>query len=228
MEAERKQPACEILCAHAPRPAAPRERGCELGPPLLGHFTRGSHRGGLSMVPRWCYRVMMRIRSLVRGRALDRELDEELQFHVDQLVQSNLARGLSPDAARREALLAIGGIEQRKEECRDTRRVRLVEDLVQDLRYGVRTLRRAPGFTTAAVLTLTLGIGTSVAMFTVVNGVLMRPLPFPEPERLHLVSLSPKSMLMAQPGMVDRTYVAFREADRTFQNLAAFTHYNGN
>jgi len=180
------------------------------------------------MVPRWCYQTSMRLRALFRGATLDRELDEELQFHIDQLVQANLARGLSPDAARREALLAVGGVEQRKEECRDTRRVRLVGDLVQDLRYAVRTLRRAAAFTTAAVLTLALGIGTTVAMFTVVNGVLMRPLPFPEPERLHLVSLSPKSMLMAQPGMVDRTYVAFREADRTFQNLAAFTHYNGN
>jgi hypothetical protein len=173
--------------------------------------------------PRWVYRASMRLRSLFRGRTLDRELDEELQFHVDRLVEANRARGLSPDAARREALLAIGGIEQRKEECRDTRRVRLIGDLLQDLRYAVRTLRRAPAFTTAAILTLTLGIGTTVAMFTVVNGVLVRPLPFPEAERLHLVSLSPKSILMRHPGMVDQTFVAFREADRTFQNLAAFT-----
>ena len=180
------------------------------------------------MMPRWCYRVMMRLRSLFRGATLDRELDEELQFHVDRLIEANLARGLSPDAARREALLAVGGIEQRKEECRDTRRVRLIEDLLQDLRYAVRTLRRTPAFTTAAILTLTLGIGTTVALFTVVNGVLMRPLPFPQPERLHLVSLSPKFILMRHPGMVDQTFAAYRGADRAFQNLAAFTTYNGN
>src|SRR3990170_6975341 len=98
--------------------------------------------------PRWFYRISMRLRSLVRGTALDRELDEELQFHIDQRIEANLACGLPPDAARREALLAIGGIEQRKEECRDTRRVRLIEDLLQDLTYAVRTLRRAPVFTT--------------------------------------------------------------------------------
>jgi predicted permease len=179
-------------------------------------------------IPRWCYQASMRLRSLFRGAALDRELDEELQFHVDRLVEANLARGLAPDAARRAALVAVGGVEQRKEECRDTRRVRLMDDLLQDLRYAVRTLRRAPAFTTAAVLTLTLGIGTTVAMFTVVNGVLMRPLPFPEPERLHLVSLSPKFIRMLHPGMVDQTFAAYRGVDRTFQNLAAFNTYSGN
>ena len=78
------------------------------------------------------------------ARRLDRELDEELGYHIDGSIEANVARGLSPDAARREALLAIGGVEQRKEECRDARRIRLVEDLVQDVRYAVRTLRRSP------------------------------------------------------------------------------------
>jgi len=179
-------------------------------------------------VPRWCYRASMWWRSLGQSAALDRELDEELQFHLDQLVGAGLARGLSPEAARREALLAIGGIEQRKEECRDARRVRFIEDVLQDLSYSLRTLRRAPGFTTASILTLTLGIGTTVAMFTVINGVLLRPMPFPEPDRLHLVSLSPPGVLMSQPGMSDRGYEWFREHDRTFQHLAAFTTHGGN
>src|SRR5919107_2730384 len=177
---------------------------------------------------RWFYRMSMRLRSLARGRALDRELDEELQFHLDRLIDANTARGLSSEAARREALLAIGGVEQRKEECRDTRRVRLVQDLLRDLAYALRTLRRAPAFTIASILTLTLGIGTTVAMFTVVNGVLLRPMPFPDADRLYLVSLSPRSFFMPQPGMADRTYLAFRERDRTFQHLAAFTSYKGN
>ena len=179
-------------------------------------------------IPRWFYRASMRLRSLFRGSALDRELDEELHFHVERLVETNRARGLSSEAARREALLAIGGIEQRKEECRDTRHVRLVQDLLRDLGYALRTLRRAPAFTTASTLTLTLGIGTTVAMFTVVNGVLLRPMPFPDADRLYLVSLSPQSFFMPQPGMADHTYVAFRESDRTFQHLAAFTTYKGN
>ena len=178
--------------------------------------------------PRWFYRASMRVRALVRGGALDRELDEELQFHLDQLVEAHLARGLSPEAARREALLEIGGIEQRKEECRDTRRVRFVDDLRRDVRYAIRSLRCAPGFTAASLLTLTLGIGATVAMFTVVNGVLLRALPFPEPDRLYLVALSPRSIFMRQPGMADRTYLAYRESDRTFQHLAAFTTYKGN
>ena len=179
-------------------------------------------------IPRWCYQASMRLRALFRGAALDQDLDEELRFHVDRLVDANVARGLTPDAARREALLAVGGIEQLKEECRDTRGVRVIQDLLQDLNYALRTLRRTPAFTTAAILTLTLGIGATVAMFTVVHGVLVRPLPFPEPERLHLVSLSPKAMLLPQPGMVDVTFVAFRQADHMFQNLAAFTTYRGN
>ena len=179
-------------------------------------------------MPRWWYRLSMRVRSLLQGGTLDRELDEELQFHVDQLVEAHVARGLSPDAARRQALLAIGGIEQRKEECRDRRRVRVFADLLQDLRYALRVFRRSPAFAAAAILTLCLGIGTTVAMFTVVNGVLLRPLSFPDAERLHLVSLSPRNFFMRDPGMADRTYVAFRERDRTFQHLAAFTTSNGN
>src|SRR4051812_2134577 len=179
-------------------------------------------------IPRWCYRLSMRVRSLLRGGALDRDLDEELQFHLEQLVEANLAQGLSPEAARRDALLAIGGVEQRKEECRDVRRVRWVGDLIQDLRYAFRTLRLRPAFATASIVTLSLGIGTTVAMFVVVEGVLLRPLPFPEPDRLLLASLSPRSLFMRSPGMADRTYLAFRERDRAFQHLAAFTNYNGN
>ena len=173
-------------------------------------------------------RLSARLRAIFRGSALDRELDEELQFHVDHLIAENLARGMTPEAARREALLAMGGVVQRKEECRDTRGVRLVEDFVQDLRYGARTLRRAPAFTVAAIATLALGIGTTVAMFTVVNSVLLRPLPFPQPDRLFLLALSPKSFFMTQPGMADGTYLQFRERDRTFQHLAVFSTYKGN
>ncbi len=177
---------------------------------------------------RWCARASARLRALVHGAALDRELEEELRFHVDHLIAAGVARGLSPEAARREALLAMGGVEQRKEECRDTRRVRLIHDFVQDVRYAATTLRRGAGFTTASVLTLTLGIGTTVAMFTVINGVLLRPLPFPDPDRLFLVMLSPKSFFMRQPGMADATYLQFRERDRTFEHLAVFSSYKGN
>jgi putative ABC transport system permease protein len=177
---------------------------------------------------RWLSRCSSRLRALFRGRALDAELDDELRFHLDHLIDANIARGLPPAAARREALLAMGGLEQRKEECRDTRGVGLMQDFLQDLRYAARTLRRSPAFTFAAITTLTLGIGTTVAMFTIINGVLLRPLPFPQPDRLFLVALSPKSFFMAQPGMADVTYLQFRERDRTFQHLAVFSAYKGN
>ena len=158
-------------------------------------------------VSRWLSRASMRLRALFRGAALDCELDEEFRFHLEHLIEENLARGLSPEAARREAMLAIGGMEQRKEECRDARRVRMIEDFFQDVRYAARTLGRSPAFTIASVLTLSLGIGTTVAVFAVVYGVLLRPLPFPDPDRLFLVALSPKTFFMRQPGMADRTYV---------------------
>ncbi len=173
-------------------------------------------------------RLWARLRALFSSETLDRELDEELRFHLDHLIAANVARGLSPEAARREALVAMGGLERRKEECRDTRGVRLIHDFAQDLRYAGRTLRRAPAFTAAAVATLALGIGATVAMFSVIDGVLLRPLPFPESERLFLVSLSPKSFLIPQPGMADTTYMQFRERDRMFQRLAAFSSYKGN
>ena len=177
---------------------------------------------------RWMLRGWMRLRAFVRGTALDHDLDEELRFHVEQRIAADVARGISPEDARRAALAAFGGIEQRKEECRDARGVRPFEDVLQDARYALRTLRRAPLFATAAILTIGAGIGLTVAMFTVVHGVLLRPLPFPEPERLFLVALSPRSLLMQQPGMADRSYVTFRERDRSFQHLAAFTTVNGN
>src|SRR4029453_810816 len=137
---------------------------------------------GITSFERLLHRTAMRVRALFRGGSLDRELDEELRYHLDRLIEENVARGMAPDAARRRALIAIGGLQQRKEECRDTRRIRLIEEVVQDLGYAVRTLRRAPAFATAAILTLALGIGATVAVFTVVNGVLLRPMPFPQPE----------------------------------------------
>jgi predicted permease len=133
---------------------------------------------------RWLRTIPLRLRALVRGRDMDRELDEELRDYVERATAQHAANGLAPDAARRAALIALGGFEQRKDACRDARRVQVVEHLGQDLRYGARMLRRSPGFTAAAVISLALGLGATTAIFTAVNALLLRALPVRDPGRL--------------------------------------------
>lgn len=134
--------------------------------------------------PRWLSVLRLRLRSLVRHARVEDELDEELRYHLERQAQEYAARGLDPEAARHAALRRFGGVEQRKEEARDARRVRLLEDLVQDLRYAARTLRRSPAFSAVAIGSLALAIGASAAIFGAVDSLLLRRLPVREPERL--------------------------------------------
>jgi predicted permease len=136
---------------------------------------------------RWFYTIPLRLRSLFRRRQVEQELDEELRYHLERQIEEHIAKGMTEEDARYAALRAMGGIEQRREECRDTRRVRLIEDLVQDLRYGLLTLRKSPGFTAVAVLSLALGIGANTAIFSVFDPIVIKSLPVKNPEELFIL-----------------------------------------
>jgi len=148
----------------------------------------------------------------------DSELDEELRFHLERRANELQREGLSAGEARRRARVELGGAQQVKEEVRAMRTGFWLETLWQDLRYAARQLRKNPAFTAVAVLTLALGIGATTAIFTIVNSVLLRPLPYPEPERIVVVS----QILKGEPvPFSPPNYVDFRDQNRSFAHFGA-------
>src|SRR6266404_5165385 len=129
----------------------------------------------------WLYTIPLRLRSLFRRRRVEQELNEELQFHLERKIEEGIANGLSPKEARYAAMCAMDGLEQRKEEMRDMRRIHWLTDFLDDARFAIRSLRRTSGLTAFVVITLALGIGMTSAPFSMVDALIFRPYPVPHP-----------------------------------------------
>jgi predicted permease len=176
---------------------------------------------------RWTYVVRLRLRSIFRRGRIEEELAEEIQDHLAREAGEQMARGLPPDAARGEALRRFGGVEQIKERSRDVHHVRLLHDLLQDLRYAARVLRRSPGFTAVAVLSLTLGIGANSAIVRLLDAVRLRTLPVAAPFELALVRVANRAWNGEFSGRyAEMTYPQWerlRASQQSFSGLAAWS-----
>jgi putative ABC transport system permease protein len=166
------------------------------------------------MIEEW----LTRLRFLITRRT-HVEVDDELAFHLEQQIEANLAAGMSSEEARRQALVSFGGLERAREECREQRPGYLVETLVQDVRYSLRGFRRNPVFTTTVVVTLMLGIGATTAVFSVVDRILFRDLPYAHADRL--VSLGLAHSLETQEFMLGRFYYDWRNNQRVFEAMTS-------
>src|SRR6266700_129703 len=162
------------------------------------------------------------LRRLFHQEKTERQLDSELRFHLEQQAAEYVDAGMNPDQARRRALLEFGGMEGVKEECRESRRVHMVETLLQDVRYGLRMLRKSPGFTLVTVLTLALGMGANTAMFSTMDAMLLHPLSFPDLDRLVALSETLPHSVTGSETVASADYLDWTKQATVFDGVAAY------
>jgi putative ABC transport system permease protein len=170
-------------------------------------------------IEHWWFTAPLRLRSIFRRRRVEQELDEELQFHLEHKIEEGIAAGLAPGEARRRALLALGGIEQRKEEVRDTRRIHWLTDFLADLQFALRSLRRTPGLTAFVVVTLAVGIGMTSTPFSMLDALVFRPYPVKDPGKI--VSLVSTSRDNAYDPFSYREYLDLRDQTKSYDGVVA-------
>src|SRR5476649_1270050 len=170
-------------------------------------------------IEHWWFTVPLRLQSTLRGRQAERELDEELQFHLEHKIEEGVAHGLSAEDARYAALRAIDGLAQQKEAMRDMRRIHWLTDFVDDVRYAIRSLRRTPGPTALVVMTLALGIGMTSTPFSMVDALIFRPYPIPHPSGL--VTLVSTSRDNSYGSFSYREYLDIRAHTKSYDGVIA-------
>src|SRR3954467_15772231 len=176
---------------------------------------------------RWLNILLARLRALFGREAVIRDIDEELRLHIEMETESNVRRGMSHSEARRAAILSFGNFDAMRDAAYGVRGGGLMETLLQDIRYGARVLARHKGFTAVAVLTLALGIGANTAIFSVVNELLLRPLPYRDAERVMMLwEVTPEGRHQNTTSRAN--FMGWREQSQSFEAIAAFSDQRAN
>ena len=179
-------------------------------------------------MPAWLAILASRIRGLLTAERQDREFDLEMAAHLDMLTDDNIRRGLAPAEARRQAVLRFGGPVQIREQQHQNRSLPFVETTMQDIRYGMRALRRSPAYSLVAIATLAIGIGAGTAVFTVVGAVLMRPLPYQAPDQLVRIFETNPLRRWTRNIAAPANYADWRTRNKSFTGIAAYEQFSTN